>query len=72
MLDYLNLGNHIYTLAATGIKFKDCMYSSRQVAEHDMHKFMRKHGLMVQEVYDDRHFKTYVCQDGVKFYINRM
>lgn len=72
MYDYLNWGKHRYTLAATGIKFRGGEYFSRQIAEHDMHRFMGKHGLSIQEVYDDKHYKTYVCQDGIKFYINRM
>ena len=72
MFDYLSWGKHIYTLAATGIKFKSSEYTSRKNAEIEMYKFMNKNGLRILEVYDDKHYKTYVCQDGIKFYINRM
>ena len=72
MFDYLNWGKHIYTLAATGIKFKAKEFSSRQLAESAMYKFLGKHGLQVHEVWDDKHFKTYICQNNVRFYINRM
>lgn len=72
MFDYLNWGKHVYTLAATGIKFKSKEYASRQNAEHDMFKFMNRNGLRILEVYDDKHYKTYICQDNVRFYINRM
>ena len=72
MFDYLYWGKHTSTLAATGIKFKGREYSSRQLAEHDMYNYINKHGYIIQEVYDDKHYKTYVCQNGIKFYINRM
>lgn len=72
MFDYLNWGKHIYTLAATGIKFKSGEYSSRRLAESEMYRYIHKNGLIIKEVYDDKHFKTYVCQDGIKFYINRV
>ena len=67
-----NWGKHSYTLAATGIKFKDRQYFSRQQAKEDMYKFMNKHGLQIINVYDDKHFKTYICQNNIRFYINRM
>ena len=72
MFDYFNWGKHVYTLAATGIKFKSREYASRQSAEHDIYEYIDNHGLKIQEVYDDKHFKTYICQDNVRFYINRM
>ena len=72
MFDYLGWGKHLYSLAATGIKFKDKEYTSRKSAEHDMYAFMNKHGLRIEKVYDDNHFKTYICQNNIRFYINRM
>jgi len=72
MFDYLNSGTHWYTLAATGIKFKDKSFGSRQVAEDTMYKFINKNHLKVNEVWDDKHFKTYICNDGIRFYINRV
>lgn len=64
--------HHQYSLAATGIKFKSRIYNSREIAKDDMYKFMNKHGLHIINEYDDKHYKTYICNDGVRFYINRM
>lgn len=74
MFDYLNSSttHHWYTLAATGIRFKDKEFSSRQVAEEAMYKFIDKNHLKVNEIYDDKHFKTYICNNGIRFYINRI
>ena len=73
MFDYLNLSTgHWYTLAATGIKFKDKEFSSRQSAEDAMYKFIDKNHLKVNKIYDDKHYKTYICNDGIRFYINRI
>lgn len=74
MFDYLDplCAKHWYTLAATGIKFKSREFSSRQVAEEEMHKFLNKNHLKIKEVWDDNHYKTYVCNYGIKFYINRI
>lgn len=63
---------HRYSLAATGIKIGDYEFSSRAAAEHKMHDIMNKKGLRVEEVWDDHHFKTYLCNNGVRFYINRI
>ena len=63
---------HAYTLAATGIKFKGGEFSSRESAKREMYAFIDKKGLQVINKYDDHHFKTYICTNGVKFYINRI
>ena len=73
MFDYLNSSTtHWYTLAATGIKFKDKEFTSRQVAEEAMYKFIDKNHLKVNKIYDDKHYKTYICENGIRFYINRI
>lgn len=72
-LDYLGMGNnHRYSLAATGVNFKSKEFSTRREAESAMHKFMNKNGIRLNEIYDDKHYKTYCCEGGVKFYINRI
>lgn len=63
---------HLYTLAATGIKFDSRTFSSRQVAESYMYSYIDKHGIQINEIWDDKHYKTYCCKDGIKFYINRI
>lgn len=75
MFDYIlmgNYGSHRYSLAATGLKVKSSEYSSRDAAEHVMHLLMKKYNLHIENIYDDKHYKTYLCNDGVRFYINRI
>lgn len=62
---------HMYSLAATGLKLKSKYYVSRELAKQEMYKVMAKHHLVINKVYDDKHYKTYICNDGVRFYINR-
>lgn len=67
-----NLSGHRYSLAATGIRFKDKEFCSRRNAEREMYKFIDHQGLRIVEVWDDHHYKTYLCDNGVRFYINRI
>lgn len=72
MFGYLNCSEHRYSLAATGIKFRDQEFTSRQVATEAMYKFIDKHYLRVIKIYDDKHTKTYICDNGISFYISRI
>lgn len=63
--------NHTYSFAATGIKVKSKTFSTREDANQLMYKVMAKHHLTLQEVFNDHHDKTYVCDKGVCFYIQR-
>ena len=72
MFGLFNNRGHRYSLAATGIKFRDREFASRQEAESEMYKFIDKNGFKVEKIYDDKHFKTYRCNWGVTFYINRV
>ena len=64
---------HQYTLASTGLgRNVDKVYFSRDAATQKMYKLCKKHNLQIQEVYDDNHDKTYICNNGVRFYIQRM
>lgn len=67
-----NTSNHLYTLAATGIKLRAREFNHRRDAENAMYKVIGKKNLRIIERYDDKHFKTYVCENGIKFYINRV
>ena len=67
-----NFSNHRYSLAATGIHFRDREFGSRQIAEREMYEFINKKGLHIVEVWDDHHYKTYLCNNGIRFYINRI
>lgn len=64
-------GKHTYCLAATGLKMRDRKFFSRESAKEEMYAVMSKKGLQLLEVYDDKHYKTYVCTNGVRFHINR-
>lgn len=72
MFTLLNTSNHLYTLASTDKKVKERLYTSRQEARNDMYKYIDKKGLQVVKKYNDLHFKTYICNDGTYFYINRV
>jgi len=72
MFTFTNNNGHLYTLASTDRKVKERLYSTRQEAREDMYKYMNKKGLHVVEKYDDKHAKTYICNNGTYFYINRV
>lgn len=67
-----NTSNHLYTLAATGIKLRSREFNHRRDAEDVMYRVIGKKNLRIIERYDDKHFKTYVCENDIKFYINRV
>lgn len=63
---------HNYSFAATGIKVKSKTFTSRDAANRHMYKIMNKYGLKHIETWNDNHDKTYICNEGVKFYIHRV
>lgn len=65
---------HQYTLASSGLGRKnlDKVYGNREIATQKMYSVCKKLGLQIVEVYDDKHDKTYICNNGVRFYIHRM
>lgn len=67
-----NLNNHSYSFAVTGLKVRAKNFPSRNAANEQMYKVMSKYGLVLLETYNDNHDKTYVCNNGVKFYIHRV
>jgi hypothetical protein len=62
--------NH-YTFACDGIKVQEKEFSSRQEANKYMYRVMAKYGLNLVEVYNDKHHKTYICNNNIKFFIQR-
>jgi hypothetical protein len=64
--------SHYYTFAVTGIKERELDFQTRQKANEHMYKIMKKHGLSIVKVYNDKHYKTYVCNNEVRFYIQRV
>ena len=67
-----NFNMHLYTLDATGFKMKSKIFLSRQEAKAEMYRLIDKNGLQIVKKYDDNHFKTYICSNDARFYINRI
>lgn len=64
---------HQYTLATLGLKRKyDGVYDSRQEANERMYEIVGKLGIKIVDVWDDHHDKTYICNNGARFFIHRM
>lgn len=63
---------HGYSLAVTGLRSKyNKTFSTREAANAYMYKLCDKFGLKVEEIWNDNHDKTYLCNKGVTFYIQR-
>jgi hypothetical protein len=64
---------HQYTLVLIGAgKTVSKTFNSRNAANQAMYKLMGKHKLSLEKVYDDKHDKTYICNKGAEFHINRL
>ncbi len=68
---YFNETTHFYTFAIEGIKEKDMTFASRQAANNHMYEVVAKYGLQLRDVWDDKHYKTYIFDKGVRIHINR-
>lgn len=73
MFDLMALtpNGHLYTVAAVGCKLKSGTFSSRKLARDYMYKYLDRNGIQVKEKWHDGHFVTYVCENGIKVFINR-
>ena len=68
--DYLP--EHKYSLASIGLKKNvSKIFGSRQAANSYMYNICAKYHLHIKDIWDDKHDKTYVCENGVKFFIQR-
>lgn len=65
------LAKNYYTFACDGLKVKEQDFASRHQANKYMYDIMAKHNLRIVEVYNDKHHKTYVCNNNIKFFIQR-
>lgn len=70
MIDYY-FNKHTYVLAVEGLNIRTKRFASRQAANEEMYKIVGKKGLQLTKVYDDKHFKTYIFDGGVRIHINR-
>ena len=69
MFDFLI---HTYTFNATGIEVRGRRCATREAATQAMYKYMGKQHITLGKIYDDKHNKTYVCDHGIRFYIQRL
>ena len=53
------LNSHNYSFTAVGLKTPSKTFVSRYAANEYMYKLMQRHGLKIEEVWDDKHYKTY-------------
>ena len=73
MFDYRYVSGHRYSLSATGLKkFRSRELPSRECAVREMYKFVDKHGIRIEDIWNDGHFVTYCCDNGAKIYISRI
>lgn len=60
-----------YSFAVTGLKVKSRTFSSEFQAKQYMYEIISKNNLSINKVYDDGPYKTFVCTNDVRFYIQR-
>lgn len=65
------ISKYHYTFACTGLKVKERDFATRQAANKYMYDVCAKHGIRIVKIYDDKHNKTYICDNDVRFYIQR-
>lgn len=64
--------SHLYSVAAIGVKFRSATFDSRVAAKAYLGNYLNKKGIAVKEKWRDGHYVTYVCDNGVKFFISRI
>lgn len=64
--------NHMYTLTTIGLRrdYSKVFYT-RETANQYMYKLLAKFGLKIKDIYNDKHDKTYCCNNGVQVFIQR-
>lgn len=63
---------HRYSFATNTNSIKEEVFLTRQAANDYMYEVAQKNNLVIDHVLDDNHDKTYVCTNGVRFYIQRL
>ena len=63
-----------YTFAAIDApkRIRSKTFLSREAATRHMYDICGKLGTSIREIYNDKHFKTYICENGTRFFINRV
>ncbi len=60
-----------YHCSAYGTKYKQKSYNTEEKAKYKIYKAVNKNGLIVKEIYKDELTTTFVCGDGVRFFIQK-
>jgi len=73
ILGYALNGGHTYSFVflRPGKRTVGNTFASRNLANEEMYKMIKKYDLKVSKVYEDHHDKTYICSDGSSFVIDR-
>lgn len=70
VLPFMN--KHIYIFAVEGMKKHSMEFGTRQSARRYMYHLMKKYNLHTVEKIEEKHIETFICNDGVSFYISRL
>ena len=61
-----------YTVSVVGLSGRhNKVFNNRNDANAYMYKLCGKFNLVINEIWNDKHEKTYHCSNGVTFYIHR-
>lgn len=72
MFLFEGFNQHNYSFAVVGLgKQRAKVFPTRESANEHMRNMCAKYGLTIEEVWNDNHDKTYICNKGVTFYIQR-
>ena len=64
--------SHTYSVSAVGVKFRNANFNSREAAKDYLGHYLNRKRINVKEKWRDGHYVTYVCDNNVKFFINRI
>lgn len=64
-------GGHLYSVTAYGVKFRNATFGSRNEAKIYLGEYLDRKDIQVKEKWRDGHCTTYVCDNGIKFFISR-
>ena len=74
IFDVGNFSKHHYNFVMTnkdGKIISNKVFSSRNAAMNEMYSKMAGRSLSLKKVWDDKHDKTYITNEGIQFHINR-
>lgn len=69
---FFTQNRHKYSVACTGMKFKEKLFGTRQMANEYLYEQCSKKGLRIEEVWKDHHDVTFICNNNVRFYVQRV